>query len=127
MVSSERRRKRPVETLKQRADFNNIRVRGRSLSVNSWMLLRTCANSDGRLRIGFTFPRYVGPAVVRNRIRRWCREFFREYQSQEKPDSGLDINVILKKRDKDFYDELSHDEITKALGRAMPLLRGRRG
>ena len=66
------------------------------------------------MRCGWTIPKYVGNAVVRNRIRRWCREFFRSHLN-----SGwnppIDMNVIIRKREKDFYKKLEFSEFNRGL------------
>lgn len=47
-------------------------------------------------RIGVTVSKKVGNAVVRNRIRRWVRELFR--QNKTWFPAGQDIVIIAKKR-----------------------------
>lgn len=69
-------------------------------------------NQEGQLRCGWTYPRYVGSAVVRNRLKRWSREFFRQQGSL---DRGLDLNVVLRRQEKGFYKNVSHQEFKQAL------------
>ncbi len=47
-------------------------------------------------RLGISIPRKTGPAVVRNRWKRWIREAFRLQQSELPP--GIDI-IVRPKRD----------------------------
>jgi len=49
----------------------------------------------GHARIGITITRKIGNAVVRNRIKRIVREFFRSHPLRR--EKGIDINVIAKK------------------------------
>lgn len=49
---------------------------------------------QGPSRIGITASRKVGPAVVRNHIKRLVREFFRTHQHQIQP--PLDVLVIAR-------------------------------
>jgi ribonuclease P protein component len=54
-------------------------------------------NQLGRPRLGITATRKIGNAVVRNRLRRRCREVYRRYQRRaDLP--ALDIVVNLKQR-----------------------------
>lgn len=64
-----------------------------------------------RTRLGITVTKKVGNAVVRNRIKRLCREFFRLNKHQI---TGYrDINIIAKKQAaalpaKDVFSSLKH-------------------
>jgi ribonuclease P protein component len=65
------------------------------------------------LRCGWTLPRQIGTAVVRNRFRRWGREYLRKWS---KPlNKGLDLNLVFKRKDKEFYKNLDHKEFDEAL------------
>lgn len=66
-------------------------------------------NKFGHLRVGWTVPTKVGSAVKRNRFKRWCREFFKSLNSQDK-DLSYDVNIVFLaetgKRDKEIkYEE----------------------
>ena len=50
---------------------------------------------------------------MRNRLRRWGREYLRKWSAREKV--SLDLNLIFKRREKDFYKTLSHEEFDEAL------------
>lgn len=52
---------------------------------------------------------------MRNRLRRWGREFLRAWV--EKRNQGLDLNVVLKRREAGFYKKMSHKEFDGALER----------
>jgi ribonuclease P protein component len=70
-----------------------------------------CRGSCGRTRLGITVTKKVGNAVVRNRIKRLCREFFR--LNKHKITGHWDINIIAKKQAadlsaKDVFSSLKH-------------------
>lgn len=104
-----------LQTLKSPRDFEEIRKSGRKVQPNPWLILSYLNNDKSRLRCGWTIPKYVGPAVIRNRLKRWCREFFRK----EDLNLSLDLNVVLRRREKDFYKKLKHEEFNEALVTAM--------
>ena len=60
------------------------------------MVVYVADSESGRSRLGFRVSRKVGPAVVRNRIRRRVREVFRKERSRFP--SNLDIICVIKPR-----------------------------
>lgn len=80
--------------------------------MNSWLLVNVDRNEDLGLRCGWTIPRQVGPAVVRNRLRRWGREFLRKWLKREK--KSLDVNFVFKRKEQGFYRALDHKEFDEA-------------
>jgi len=82
--------------LRQRVDYLACYQRGRALT-GSLLTLHVLSNQLGRPRLGITATRKVGNAVVRNRLRRCCREVYRRYRRRaELP--ALDIVVNLRPR-----------------------------
>jgi ribonuclease P protein component len=63
--------------LRRRREFVAVQERGRRLHAEELVVL-VLATGTNRPRIGITVSRRVGTAVVRNRIKRWVREAFRE-------------------------------------------------
>ncbi len=65
-----------------------------------------------QLRCGWTIPRQIGPAVLRNRFRRWGKEFLRKWLA--KNERSLDVNFVFKRKEKGFYKTLNHEEFDGA-------------
>jgi ribonuclease P protein component len=65
-------------------------------------------NTD-QIRCGWTIPKPIGTAVLRNRFRRWGREYLRKWAAGQS-DKSLDLNLIFKRRERDFYRSMSHKE-----------------
>ena len=94
--------------VKHRRDFLNINKAGR-LGRCPHFLVFTLAKTDGPTRLGVTVTRKIGGAVVRNRIKRQLREFFRvEYKYLP---MATDISVIAKKG----AERLSFQDIQREL------------
>ncbi|MCB0361922.1 MAG: ribonuclease P protein component [Bdellovibrionales bacterium] len=106
-----------MRTLRQRSDFQDISRKGRQVRPCSWLVLAYRSNSEGQFRFGWTIPRYVGVAVVRNRFRRWCREYFRN--TEHGLEATYDINVVFRRKDKEFYKNVRHEEVFEILDRAV--------
>ncbi len=79
--------------IRKRAEFVRLGQVGRRRSGTRFVVL-TEPRRDGVSRIGITTSRRVGGAVVRNRIKRWVREFFRRHQHQLDP--AQDVLVIAR-------------------------------
>src|SRR5437879_3276695 len=94
---------RPYEHLRRPADFRRVYDRRRSAS-DDWLIVYGCENGLPHLRLGLSVSRKVGPAVVRNRLRRLYREAFRLTRHQLA--SGLDLVLIPRRPDEPSLDEL---------------------
>ena len=69
-------------------------------------------NEKGGTRLGLTVSSKVGPAVVRNRIRRHLREFFR-MRKTEFP-KGVDVVVIARTSASDASQPVLHRAFARA-------------
>jgi ribonuclease P protein component len=78
-----------------RADFRRIQSEGARVTTRHFVLLVAAGpDADAPSRLGLVVTRKVGSAVVRNRIKRVCREAFRLW-----PDllpNGTDLVVIAR-------------------------------
>ena len=76
-----------------------------------YFIVSICGGRLDRTRLGITVTKKVGNAVVRNRIKRLCREFFR--LNKHTMTGCWDINIIAKKQaaglsTKDVFLSLKH-------------------
>lgn len=65
------------------------------------------------VRCGWTISRTIAPAVIRNRLRRWGREFFRDWAREN--GRPVDFNLIFRKQQAEFYRQLQHTEFNNVL------------
>lgn len=82
------------ERLLKRVQFLNVTEGGKKLHTGSFIVF-TKPNTVGFPRLGLTVSKKVGGAVIRNRIKRIVREFFR--LNKVRIDAGIDIVVIAKR------------------------------
>ena len=68
--------------LKRSADFRRVTGRGKRISRRAFVLIRL--PSQANTRLGVTVSRRVGNAVVRNRVKRRIREWYRQHQAELK-------------------------------------------
>lgn len=110
------------QIIKRSSEFLSIKQTGKRYWPTKWLLLNYQKNPVGQLRFGVTASRKVGPAVVRNKLKRWSREYFRAFLMAGKSIEA-DINIIFKPMDANFYKGLSHEEFIKALDRGLEVVR----
>ena len=105
-----------LSVLKNRSDFRYILKKGQRVRPSDWVILNYIVRDDEKMRCGWTLPRQVGSAVVRNRLKRWTRVFLRA-----KVKSGevlpVDINFVFRKTEGDFYKKLSYEQFSEVLSK----------
>jgi ribonuclease P protein component len=94
---------RPAEHLRRPEDFKRVYARRRSAS-DDWLIVYGRSNGLPHLRLGLSVSRKVGPAVLRNRLRRLYREAFR-LTRQEMP-VGLDLVLIPRRSEEPALADL---------------------
>lgn len=75
-----------------------------------WLTIIYVPNSVGFLRYGFSIPRQVGSAVLRNRLRRWGREIIRN-QVRQSEDLAIDVHFIFRPQKGDIYKKLQLKDV----------------
>jgi ribonuclease P protein component len=82
-----------LEMLRAPRDFDTLQRRGQS-RAHPLLVVRYARNDLGRTRFGFSTSRRLGPAVVRNRVRRRMRELVRRLRPRLA--SGWDVLVVAR-------------------------------
>lgn len=93
-----------------KSDFNRLRNSGRKMSSCRWLTIIFVPNTAGYLRYGFSIPRQVGSAVIRNRLRRWSREIIRN-QVRQIEDLSIDVHFIFRPQKGEHYKNLQLDQL----------------
>lgn len=74
-------------------EYQQLRLHGRRLNSRNFTLYISCQGA-ALPRLGLTVSRKVGGAVVRNRLKRLLREFFRTHRSMLSP--GLCLSIVAR-------------------------------
>ena len=114
-------RSQPIEVLNRRNDFLRLKVKGRRVRVD--FLLFNYLGSESP-KIGWTLKKKVGSAVVRNKLKRWCRHSVRQQAVDERTPQA-DINIIFRNEDKDFYKRLPYSEFDRCFRKGCEIIRKR--
>ena len=98
--------------LRKRSEFLRVSRTGRKIHTATFLVISK-ANDKGKARLGITVSAKVGNAVVRNRIKRLVREFFRRRGHEWVP--GVDILVIARKSAPGLSLQLVENELVRSL------------
>ena len=82
--------------LRKRIEFEHLKKNGLRIQNNLYIIKYAFNLNSEASRLGITVTKKIGNAVVRNRIKRLIREFFRKNRKQLT--QNYDINVIVKQR-----------------------------
>jgi len=88
------------DRLRASRDYRRVAARGRRLASREFVVLVAPGGPEptDRVRLGITASRKVGNAVVRNRVKRAVREWFRSSRhSLAESNDGLDLVVIARR------------------------------
>jgi len=113
-----------IEKLTKSLEFQKILKHGSKINASHWLVVSYLPNNLGHLRVGWTTTRTIGNAVIRNKLKRWCREFLKSHEEY-----GLlatDISVYFRvKRNKDFYKDLRYKEFDDKFSKAFEILKSK--
>ena len=106
-------RNSPLESIKITADFKKVYKQGTACS-NRFFVVYAHPNGKNHARLGLSIGKKVGKAVMRNKLRRWVKEYFR-LNRHEIPNAdivviarGLAIELITTGKYSDVEKNLSY-------------------
>ncbi len=106
---------RSFKRLTKRSEFQNVLKAGKRLRFRNWLVINLLRNKNNHISVGWTVPSHVGPAVTRNRVKRWLREYLAKKWTPPKDEQGLVVHFFFQKKDKDFYKEMSHKDFDEVI------------
>jgi ribonuclease P protein component len=99
-----------ADRLRKRPEYLQLADEGQRLLSRHFILVYA-AREHPTSRLGITVTKKVGPAVVRNRLKRVCREYFRTHRDQLA--GAYDVHLIARRA----AALAGHDELTKSLAK----------
>lgn len=107
-------------SLRFKSQFTKLREEGFKTRPKPWLVINYSIAKGTGLSCGWTVPRKVGKAVVRNRLKRWSREFFRT-RVGEVEEYKLFLNAVFlsgRSSNSKFFSDLEHKELDEAYQKA---------
>jgi ribonuclease P protein component len=115
-----------LSVLRNRSDFLHILENGQRVRPAEWLIMNFVISTKGHLRCGWTLPRQVGSAVVRNRLKRWSRVYFQSLVKNAKESTetlpAIDLNLVFRKTEPEFYKKLDYERFAETLDKGWKLL-----
>jgi len=105
---------RRFHRLTQRSDFERVYQAGKLIQNEHFRLYVYRQNEDRPARVGLSVMRKLGKANVRNRLKRWIREWFRTRQERFR---GMDLVI----QPKSAAAQLDHRDFLKNLEKLITL------
>jgi ribonuclease P protein component len=103
------------ERIRERREFTDL-FNNASKTHSSHLVLFRRSNSRQCARVGITASRKVGGAVVRNRIKRLIREYYRQHKADFIP--GFDYSLVVKKSFSRLSRGAAEDELSVILAKS---------
>jgi ribonuclease P protein component len=103
-----RHRYQKKDRLSKRPEYLQLAEEGQRL-FSRYFIVVYAAGQHPDSRLGITVTKKIGPAVIRNRIKRVCREFFRTHREQL--DAVVDIHIIARRA----ATQAANNELTNCL------------
>ena len=95
--------------LRRRSEFLHLAKSGKRVSCENWLVINFLPSLSFGVRVGWTVPKQVGTAVIRNRLRRWSRDTLgRKVRRGEI--AALDLNIFVRPVHVDFFKKLRRSD-----------------
>ncbi|MBC7752769.1 MAG: ribonuclease P protein component [Moraxellaceae bacterium] len=105
-----------IYSLKKSSDFLFISKSGKRIKPVKWLTIQYVYAESSSSYVGVTASRKVGPAVLRNKLKRWVRNSVRSIEFNEKISNfGRKIVFVFRPQTVDFYDQLTYAEFHDVL------------
>lgn len=95
-------------------DFEHLKLKGSKKFLDKKILVCYLENNLDCHRVGWTLSRSVGNAVLRNRLKRYAREFFRT-ENTFISKSKFDVNLVFLKTGSHQFKKMDYNEFRELL------------
>ncbi|MFZ4404850.1 MAG: ribonuclease P protein component [Pseudobdellovibrionaceae bacterium] len=110
-----------IQRLKRTSDYGFLREKGRVFRAENWLLWSYLKYHDSQqqaFRWGVTVPKKVGTAVLRNKMKRWCLEYFKQNQVHLES-IDMDLNVVFIAESRHEYKKMLYTDFKKSMDKGL--------
>ena len=104
-------RNSPPESIKKTADFKTVYKLGKVAS-NRFFAVYAFPDGKNQMRLGLSIGKKVGKAVIRNKLRRWIKEYFRLNKHEI---SKLDVVTVVRLSARELATAGKYSDVSKYL------------
>ncbi len=103
--------------LKKRSDFKELSIGGKAIYGSNWIILKVKKNQHTSHQVGWTIPKYVGNAVLRNKFKRWLRDILERKGNLNNSalKDNYDLNFIFRKKPPEFFKDINYKIFEKVV------------
>lgn len=105
-----------VLPLKRTSEFSLIAKKGKKVKIAPWLVLQVLDSGNENSYFGSTVSRKVATAVIRNKLKRWVRDFAQS-KWPKKFETKKVVFVFRPQTSDTFFYTLKHKEFLETLGR----------
>jgi len=105
--------RRRLRVLVKRSDFLRTFRSGLKIRPCEWLIFNYVPSSE--FRCGWTCPKAVGSAPIRNRMKRWTRDWIGNRLKSDEIPPPIDLNVGFRAQPAEFFKTLKRTEFDRAM------------
>ncbi len=101
-----------LKTIKSKKDFINLKQSGQKIYTRQGLIF-SYINSDFT-QCSWTVPKYIGNAVLRNKLKRYCRESLRQHLLNLN-ELSVNLNIIFPRSKIQNFKSIRYSEFDEAV------------
>lgn len=111
-----------LTAIKKSSDYLEISKLGKRIHLSKWLVLQILDSDDQKSYYGITVSKKVGNAVIRNKLKRWIKNFSKTENWPEELCFKKTVFVFRSQND-GFYKKLEYFELKELFKKTKKLIK----